>query len=149
MEGTPEGFFRQLWRRVRPSTLFRARSIRGVFGLTVLLGVAVAVDFELGASVTLSLPRAPHRRPDILLVTVDALRADHLSSRGYAHLTTPTIDAFARRSVQFTNAIAQAPYTKASIASLMTGLYPSTHQAVTATVPFPETMTGHLTSLPA
>jgi arylsulfatase len=56
-----------------------------------------------------------------VLVTIDALRADHLSSYGYQRFTSPAIDAFARRAAQFTNAIAQAPYTKASIASIMTG----------------------------
>ena len=138
-----------LWRDARSLLRFRPRLVRRVLGFAVLVTAVLVVDFERGAGATPGLPHAPHRRPDILLVTVDALRADHLSARGYHHLTTPAIDAFARRSVQFTNAIAQAPYTKASMASLMTGLYPSTHQAVTATVPFPETMTGHVTSQPA
>ena len=81
-------------------------------------------------------------------MTIDALRADHLSSYGYQRFTSPAIDAFARRAARFTNAIAQAPYTKASIASIMTGQYPSAHKTVTASVPFPETMTGHLTTAP-
>jgi arylsulfatase A-like enzyme len=113
-----------------------------------LLGVAVVLHSQLSATASLETPRTPQRRPDILLVTVDALRTDHLSAHGYGRLTTPAMDAFARRTVQFTSAISQAPFTKASIASLMTGLYPSTHQAVSATVPFPETMTGHVTSKP-
>src|SRR5262245_38932834 len=59
-------------------------------------------------------PHAPRAgRPDIVLVTIDALRADHLGAYGYARLTSPAIDAFAHDSVVFTNAIAQAPYTKA------------------------------------
>jgi arylsulfatase A-like enzyme len=93
--------------------------------------------------------RPPRARPDIVLITIDALRADHLSSYGYARLTSPLIDEFARSAVRFTDAIAQAPYTKASVASIMTGEYPSTHKTVTATVPFSETMTGALTSTPA
>jgi arylsulfatase A-like enzyme len=91
---------------------------------------------------------APPRRPDIVLITIDALRADHLSVNGYKRLTTPAIDVFARGAVTFTQAIAQAPYTKASIASLMTGLYPSVHGTVTGSVPFPEAMTGHLQTTP-
>lgn len=82
-------------------------------------------------------------RPDIVLVTVDALRADHVSGYGYARATTRTIDRLSERSVVFTDAIAQAPYTKASIASLMTGLYPSAHKAITTVTPFVETMSGH------
>jgi arylsulfatase A-like enzyme len=92
--------------------------------------------------------RPPRPRPDILLVTIDALRADHLTSYGYDRLTAPAMEAFARGAVRFTTAIAQAPYTKASVASLMTGLYPSTHKTVTASVPFPETMTGHPATAP-
>ena len=51
-------------------------------------------------------PAATHHPPDILLVTIDALRADHLSSYGYPLFTSPTLDAFARHAVRFTNAIA-------------------------------------------
>src|SRR6185369_12094371 len=67
---------------------------------------------------------------------------------GYEQFTSPAIDSFSRRATRFTTAIAQAPYTKASIASIMTGQYPSAHKTVTASVPFPETMTGHLTTAP-
>jgi arylsulfatase A-like enzyme len=111
--------------------------------------VAAMAVIGLAASARVDeLPLPAARRPDIVLVTIDALRADHLSSYGYQQFTSPTIDAFARRGAQFTNAIAQAPYTKASIASIMTGQYPSAHKTVTASVPFPETMTGHLTTAP-
>src|SRR6185369_9003698 len=65
---------------------------------------------------------------------------------GYEQFTSPAIDSFSRRATRFTTAIAQAPYTKASIASIMTGQYPSSHKTVTASVPFPETMTGHPTT---
>jgi arylsulfatase A-like enzyme len=92
--------------------------------------------------------RSAPKRPDIILITIDALRADHLSAYGYPRLTSPGLDHFAEHALVFTNAIAQAPYTKASIASLMTGLYPSSHKAVTASVPFDETMTGRLTKTP-
>src|SRR5262245_2219250 len=92
--------------------------------------------------------QAATRRPDIILITIDALRADRVSAYGWTRLTSPALDAFARDAVMFTNAIAQAPYTKASIASLMTGLYPSTHQTVTASVPFPEAMSGKVRTLP-
>lgn len=77
-----------------------------------------------------------------MLVTVDALRADHLSLYGYPRLTSPQIDAFSERASVFSNAITQAPYTKAAVASLMSGLYPTSHKALTTTVPFAETMTG-------
>ncbi|MFQ5515806.1 MAG: sulfatase-like hydrolase/transferase [Myxococcota bacterium] len=75
------------------------------------------------------LPRASARRdmPNVLLVVIDTLRADHLSSYGYSRKTSPHIDELASESVVFTNAVSQAPWTAASIASLLTGLYPSVH----------------------
>jgi arylsulfatase A-like enzyme len=70
------------------------------------------------------LPEGP-RRPgaDVVLITVDATRADHVGAYGYARPTTPNIDALARRGVRFERAYAQAPHTSFSIASLMTGKY--------------------------
>jgi arylsulfatase A-like enzyme/HEAT repeat protein len=70
------------------------------------------------------LPEGPHRPgADVVLITVDATRADHLGAYGYARPTTPHIDALARRGVRFERAYAQAPHTSFSIASLMTGKY--------------------------
>ncbi len=125
----------------------------GIRSLVLTAVVAIALSVGLPAAPAPSRSRIavappPRARPDIILVTIDALRADHVSRYGYMRLTSPLIDAFSRGAIVFTNAIAQAPYTKASVASLMTGLYPSAHKTVTASVPFPETMTGHVTSLP-
>src|SRR5581483_5806490 len=134
--------------------LIRKAALQVAFPAGVLAAIAaIALSVGLPAAVTsnrtrLALAPSPRSRPDIVLITIDALRADHVSEYGYARLTSPLIDAFSRGGVVFTQAIAQAPYTKASVASLMTGLYPSAHKTVTASIPFPETMTGHLTSLP-
>jgi arylsulfatase A-like enzyme len=69
-----------------------------------------------------SKPDAP--TPDhVLLVVIDTLRADHLSSFGYARPTTPNIDRLARNGVRFTRAISQASFTSPSMVSLMTGRY--------------------------
>ena len=125
----------------------RLLTVLAVLG-SLSAAVAAARSTFATAVVGLPAPAATHHPPDILLVTIDALRADHLSSYGYPLFTSPTLDAFARHAVRFTNAIAQAPYTKASVASIMTGQYPSGHKTVTASVPFAETMTGHLTTVP-
>ena len=70
------------------------------------------------------LPDGPHRPgSDVVLITVDATRADHVGAYGYGRPTTPNIDALARRGVRFARAYAQAPHTSFSIASLMTGKY--------------------------
>lgn len=82
--------------------------------------------------------------PDIVLITVDALRADHLGMYGYDRPTSPQLDAFARDAVVVRDHIAQAPYTKASIASLFTGLLPTAHSATTTSRSFGEAMTGEI-----
>jgi arylsulfatase A-like enzyme len=68
-------------------------------------------------------------RPNVLLITIDTLRADHLSCYGYARPTSPAIDAFAREGILFTRAFAQSSWTKPSTASLLTSHYPTMHQA--------------------
>ena len=80
--------------------------------------------------------------PLVVLITVDALRADHLGVYGYARPTSPYIDALAREAVVVEDAIANAPYTKASIASLMTGLYPSAHKTYTVSATVADSMDG-------
>lgn len=60
---------------------------------------------------------------DIVLVSIDALRADHVGAYGYARPTTPAIDAIARDSVVFEHAYCPTPHTSYSVTSLMTGKY--------------------------
>jgi arylsulfatase A-like enzyme len=83
-------------------------------------------------------------RPDIILVTIDALRADHLGAYGYSRPTSPALDALAAEGVLVRHHIAQAPYTKASMGSLFSGLFPTAHKAFTTSRHPSETMTGHV-----
>ncbi|MFO0983664.1 MAG: sulfatase-like hydrolase/transferase [Planctomycetota bacterium] len=66
-------------------------------------------------------------RPHILIIVIDALRADRVGCYGNPRPVTPNIDAFARQALVFDDAIAAASWTKPSIPSLFTGLYPSQH----------------------
>ncbi len=67
-------------------------------------------------------------RPNILLITIDTLRADHLGWSGrWSRSFTPNLDAFGRESTVFDHATAAATATRPSIASLLTGLYPGRH----------------------
>jgi arylsulfatase A-like enzyme len=66
-------------------------------------------------------PQRP-RRPDVILYLVDALRADHLGRYGYRRPTSPNVDAFAADAVTFSRALAQAPWTRPAVASILTGL---------------------------
>jgi len=70
------------------------------------------------------LPDGP-RRPDadVLLITIDALRSDHVGAYGYKRATTPNIDRLAAGGVRFAHAYSQAPHTSFSVASMLTGKY--------------------------
>ncbi len=60
---------------------------------------------------------------DIILLSVDALRADHVTGYGYARDTTPNIDALAREGTVFEHAYCPTPHTSYSVTSMMTGKY--------------------------
>lgn len=80
-------------------------------------------------------PPAASARPDLLLITVDTLRADHVGCYGYANAQTPTLDALCRDGVHFTQAFTASPITNSSHASILTGLYPSRHGVTDFGVP--------------
>jgi arylsulfatase A-like enzyme len=63
------------------------------------------------------------RGRDLLLVTIDALRADHVGAYGYARPTTPHLDRFAREGARFEHAYTPTPHTSYAVTSLMTGKY--------------------------
>jgi arylsulfatase len=67
-------------------------------------------------------------RPDIVLVVVDTLRADHLGVYGYTRPTSPRIDALAAGATVFDAAWGAAPWTLPSVMSMFTGRYPSSHR---------------------
>jgi arylsulfatase A-like enzyme len=66
-------------------------------------------------------------RPNVLVISVDTLRRDHLGCYGYERETSPHIDALARRGVVFDNALSTSSWTLPSHASMLTGRYPSSH----------------------
>ncbi|HUT03259.1 MAG TPA: sulfatase [bacterium] len=68
-----------------------------------------------------------HESVNVILISIDTLRADHLSCLGYQRPTTPNLDKLAADSVVFEQAITAAPWTLPSHASLFTGLMPSQH----------------------
>ena len=69
------------------------------------------------------------RVPNVIVLTIDTLRADHLSCYGYERPTSPNIDALVARGALFENAISAAPWTLPSYGALFTGRYPSAHRA--------------------
>jgi arylsulfatase A-like enzyme len=104
------------------------------WGLAAAIAVSVA-----GISVFVARPSLfgtpaqaaapPPSSPNIVFITLDTVRADHLSAYGYDRPTTPNLDRFARTGVLFENAIAPTSWTLASHASMFTGLLPQQHGA--------------------
>lgn len=72
-------------------------------------------------------------KPNVILITLDALSAEDMSWHGYRLPTTPNLDAFAKECFGFDNAISSANWTRPSVASLLTGKYPSTHKMFNST----------------
>jgi arylsulfatase A-like enzyme/tetratricopeptide (TPR) repeat protein len=66
-------------------------------------------------------------KPNVILVTLDTTRADHLGCYGYAPAKTPNLDALAQAGVLFTQAASVAPLTQPAHSSIMTGMYPTHH----------------------
>jgi len=68
------------------------------------------------------------QQPNVVIILLDSLRADHLGCYGYWRPTSPNIDRLAAQGVRFTQAMSQTPWTPPSVGSLLTSLYP--HEAV-------------------
>jgi arylsulfatase A-like enzyme len=101
------------------------------FGLTLILmivsawlGRASPVEYDGPSSVA-----ASSTRPNILIIVMDTVRADHLSVYEYERDTTPNLKLLARDSALYSRAIAPSDMTLTSHASLFTGVYPSWHGA--------------------
>jgi tetratricopeptide (TPR) repeat protein len=105
--------------RRRPSPLL---VVAGSFLVLGLLAYALLVRSGRGA-VDLEAGR-PH---NVVLITLDTTRADHLGCYGYASARTPRLDALAASGVRFVRAYAPAPLTLPSHASILSGLYPVAH----------------------
>ena len=72
-------------------------------------------------------PETASSRPNVILYVVDTLRADRLGARGARPSRTPALDNLSRRGLVVERAYATAPWTKPSVASLLTSLHPPTH----------------------
>src|SRR6266567_6035554 len=73
--------------------------------------------------------------PDVFLITIDTLRADHVHCYGYANVSTPALDSLAKDGIQFTKAFTPSPITNTSHASILTGLLPGSHGVTDFAVP--------------
>jgi len=126
-----------VWRALRGADARRAWLTRpGVAaGLVAVLAVLWAGGARLIARpvAPAAPPRAataPAGAPNVLLVMVDTLRADRLGAYGHADAKTPSIDGLATDGVRYAHTFSQASWTRPSVATILTGLYPSSHGAV-------------------
>ena len=78
---------------------------------------------------------SPRRRPDVFLITVDTLRADHLQCYGYGRIQTPGIDGLANDGALFASAFTPTPLTTPSHVSILTGYLPRNHGVTDFGVP--------------
>jgi arylsulfatase A-like enzyme len=109
-------------RRVRPP---------GTGLLLLLVGLSLAVTgFEITASTRPThdaAGAAGGAAPNVLLVTIDALRSDRLSVYGYERPTSPHLDRLLARGARFTEARTVEPLTNPALSSMVTSLYPHEH----------------------
>jgi arylsulfatase A-like enzyme len=77
-------------------------------------------------------PRRPDDPPNVILIGVDTLRADRLSSYGHESLTTPNLDRLAAEGIRFDQAVSASNWTAPSFASIFTGLAASRHGVTNA-----------------
>jgi arylsulfatase A-like enzyme/tetratricopeptide (TPR) repeat protein len=91
--------------------------------------LAFAALLDLGGCNRIAAIRPAPKGPNLLLVTIDTLRADHVGAYGDVDAQTPVLDRLAAEGTRFTTAISAAPLTLPSHASILTGLYPPRHGA--------------------
>lgn len=121
---------RWLMRKQDAANRFWRRSLPWAMGLAILALVVIQSGFWVREEITVAqLPQAKLDSPNIIVIVVDALRADHLSSYGYERQTSPNIDRLASEGVIFESAISTSSWTPPSHASLFTGRYVYEHGA--------------------
>jgi arylsulfatase A-like enzyme len=126
-----------LW--ILASARASARGPRAGLAWLGLLAILAAAQFESDGPPRIGPPPPPPgpssaERPSIVLLVIDTLRADAVAPTG-------ALAAFAREGVEFRQCVSTAPWTLPAVGSLLTGLYPSQHGAVTAATPLDEEVT--------
>ena len=121
-----------------PGTRNSSGGFPGLRRKLIVLACQAALLFATGLFCNRSMPlkaafsKAPQpagRRPNIVLVSMDTVGAEHLSVYGYNRDTTPYLAQFAKHATLYTRAIASSDMTLATHASIFTGLYPTWHGA--------------------
>ena len=108
----------QRFRSVTNNAQARTTALKSGFQLLLCVAALVA---QLPAATAQAGPKAS---PNVILITIDTVRADHVRCYGAKEVQTPTLDGLAHDGVVFERAISQVPLTWPSHAAILTGLYP-------------------------
>ena len=109
---------------------FTGRRFRIVANTMVAIGTTlIIVGFLSHVKRQSDISNLPDEAPNVLIIVIDALRRDHISYYGNGFVNTPNLDKFASKSVVFTDAYANAPWTIPSMYTMYTSRYPTVHGA--------------------
>jgi len=141
--GIAMALMRSFWKhRERLAGLAR-RSFWVLAPLLVVLVVSLEMSRDAAeVNAAAELGRAPQAAPNVLMIVLDTVRADHVSALGYSRPTTPNLDRLAAQGVLFEHAISTSSWTLPAHASLLTGRFPFEHGAEV------KTYDGRYTTLP-
>jgi arylsulfatase A-like enzyme len=116
-------------KRTQTANIVSRRDFLATMGFTLggLVVGASGLDKLVDKTNLASLQISSKRTPNVILIVVDTLRADHLSIYGYPRTTSPNIDRLASHGILFENAIAPSVNSLPSHASIFSGLYPHSH----------------------
>jgi arylsulfatase A-like enzyme len=110
--------------------LFMRKSLPYLAGVVLFLALMTTIGKDLQEQVRAdNLPPAAANAPNVLLIVLDTLRADHLTVYGYKRPTSPNIDRLAHQGVLFENAYSNSSWTVPSHASMLTGKLAAAHGA--------------------
>lgn len=129
------------WLRSRASRRGPVAGAAGAAAGTIALGALLAgvLTAIFGGEASPSAPTAGGAKgPNVVLIIVDTLRADHIGAYGAENVSTPAMDALAGDGIVFERAFAQSSWTRPSISSIVTGLYPGSHTVMHKTDLLPD-----------
>ena len=121
-------WFYEYWQSVR-SWMPRVGGAFAVLAIVAFAGIAGTARSREQSAIK-SLPPVQPGTPNVIVVVVDTLRADHLSAYGYSRPTSPYLEQLAREGVQFSDAISPSSWTLPAHQSLLSGRYPHEHGKV-------------------
>jgi arylsulfatase A-like enzyme len=99
-------------------------------GISALVMVTVSMFLvQTPRTTVLTGTTTPANVPNVILITLDTVRADHMSLYGYSRRNTPHLEEFAREATLYTHAVAPGDMTLSTHGSIFTGLYPTWHRA--------------------